>query len=464
MSRIYIFILYLVINYVLEKSRCIKYNNVIEVYLGGNYLMEEKWNLGTQAVQGAYRPKNAEARVLPLYQSTTYRYDTCEELARVFDLEQDTPMYTRLANPTTDALEKKICNMEGGVGALATSSGMAATTLAVLNILKAGDHILASSTIYGGSFTLFTTTFKDLGIEVTMFDPDSSKEDIVKLAKPNTKLLFGETIGNPLVNVLDFEKFSAVAKEIDVPFMVDNTFATPYLCNPFKYGANIIIHSTSKYIDGHASALGGVIVDGGNYNWDNGKFPCLVEPDESYHGVSYVEKFGSSAYIVKARANIMRNMGMTASPFNSYLTNLGSETLHLRMDKHCENALKMAEYLKNHEMCTWVKYPYLSDNKYYDLAKKYLPKGASGVLTFGVKGGRDAGRKFIDSLKLVALVTHVSDARSSVLQPASTTHRQLSDEELISCGVSPDMIRFSVGIEDVDDLIADFEQAFNKIK
>lgn len=426
--------------------------------------MNNNWNIETQAVQGAYEAGNAQARVLPLYQSTTYRYDTCEELASVFDLEQDTPMYTRLANPTTDAFEKKIAMMEGGVGALATSSGMAATSIAILNILKSGDHILAASTIYGGSFTLFTTTFKDLGIEVTLFDPDIDREEILKLAKPNTKLIFGETIGNPLVNVLDFEKFSAVAKELDIPFMVDNTFATPFLCKPLELGANIVLHSTSKYIDGHASCLGGIIVDGGNFNWDNGKFPCLVEPDESYHGVSYVKNFGVSAFIVKARANVMRNMGMTPSPFNSFLTNLGAETLHLRMERHCENALKMAEYLKNHEMCSWVKYPGLEGDKYHDLAKKYLPKGASGVLTFGVKGGRDAGRKFINALKLVALVTHVSDVRSCVLQPASTTHRQLSDEELISCGVSPDMIRFSVGIENVDDLIADFEQAFQCAK
>lgn len=426
--------------------------------------MKNNWKIETQAVQGAYEAGNAETRVLPLYQSTTYRYDTCEELASVFDLEQDTPMYTRLANPTTDAFEKKIAMMEGGVGALATSSGMAATSIAVLNILKSGDHILAASTIYGGSFTLFTTTFKDLGIEVTMFDPDIEKDEIIKLAKPNTKLIFGETIGNPLVNILDFEKFAAVAKELDIPFMVDNTFATPVLCKPLELGANIVIHSTSKYIDGHASCLGGIIVDGGNFNWDNGKFPCLVEPDESYHGVSYVKNFGASAFIVKARANVMRNMGMTPSPFNSYLTNLGCETLHLRMERHCENAMKMAEYLKNHEMCSWVKYPGLEDDKYHNLAKKYLHKGVSGVLTFGVKGGRDAGRKFINALKMVALVTHVSDVRSCVLQPASTTHRQLSDEELISCGVSPDMIRFSVGIENIDDIIADFEQAFECAK
>ncbi len=422
--------------------------------------MKDNWNIETQAVQGAYWPGNAEPRVLPIVQSTTYRYDTCEELAKVFDLEQDTFMYTRLGNPTTDAFEKKMAMMEGGVGALATSSGMGATVLAVLNIAKAGDSILSSSTIYGGSFTLFSTTFKDLGIEVIFFDPDAPKEEILALAKPNTKAIFGETIGNPLVNVIDFEKFAAVAKELEVPFIVDNTFATAALCKPLELGANIVVYSTSKYIDGHAQALGGILIDGGNFNWDNGKFPCMTEPDESYHGVRYFHDFGKNGYMVKARAQMMRNFGFTPAPFNSYLMNLGLETLPLRMERHSENAMKMAEYLENHPMCAWVNYPGLKSSKYYDVAQKYLPKGKSGVLTFGVKGGRDAGRKFINSLKLVALVTHVADVRSCVLQPASTTHRQLSDEELVACGVSADMIRFSVGIEHVQDLIDDFEQAF----
>lgn len=426
--------------------------------------MKKDWNIETQAVQGEYWPENANARVLPLYQSTTYRYDTCEELAKVFDLEQDTFMYTRLGNPTTDAFEKKIAAMEGGVGALATATGMAATTMAILNICRSGDSILASSTIYGGSYTLFTTTFKDLGIEVIMFNPEMNKEEIVALAKENTKAIFGETIGNPLVNIIDFEKFAWVGKKLDIPFIVDNTFATPCLCKPIELGANIVLHSTSKYMDGHASAMGGIIVDGGNFNWDNGKFPGLIEPDDSYHGLSYVKSFGLSAFITKARVQLMRNMGMVPSPFNSYLTNLGCETLHLRMERHSENALKLAKYLKNHEMSEWVKYPGLEGDNYYDLAQKYLSKGASGVLTFGVKGGRDASRKFIDSLNLVALVTHVSDVRTCVLQPASTTHRQLSDKELISCGVSPDMIRVSVGIESIIDIIADFEQAFEKCK
>lgn len=422
--------------------------------------MDKSWKIETQAVQGAYEAGNAEARVLPIYQSTTYRYDTCEELAKVFDLEQASFMYTRLGNPTSAALEKKLAAMEGGVGALATSSGMAATMIAALNICKAGDNILSSSTIYGGSFTLFSTTFKDLGIDVTFFDPDMPEEEILKLAKPETKLIFGETIGNPLVNVIDFEKFSSVAKKLDIPFFVDNTFATPVLCRPIELGADIVIHSTSKYIDGHAAALGGVIIDGGRFNWDNGKYPGLTEPDESYHGVCYVKEFGEAAFITKANVQLMRNTGMTPSPFNSYLTNLGAETLHVRMERHCENALKMAEYLKNHPMCVWVKYPGLKDDKYNHLAEKYLPKGASGVISFGVKGGRDAGRRFINSLSLVSLVTHVSDVRSCVLHPASTTHRQLSDAELEACGVAPDMIRFSVGIENVDDIIADFEKAF----
>lgn len=426
--------------------------------------MSKEWKIETKAVQAGYWPKNAESRVLPLYQSTTYRYDTCEELAKVFDLEQSTYMYTRLGNPTNGAFEEKISSMEGGVGALATGSGMAAVTLALLNICKTGDSILSASTIYGGSFTLFHTTFKDLGIEVILFDPDASAEEIAALAKPNTKALFAETIANPLLNVLDFEKLEKVSKDIDVPFIVDNTFATPVLCRPLELGANIVIHSTSKYIDGHASALGGIIVDGGNYNWDNGKFPQLVEPDESYHGVSYVKNFGKAAFITKARANLMRNLGMTPSPFNSYITNLGCETMALRMERHSENAHKLAVFLKNSNMCAWVNYPGLEGDKYYSLAKKYLPKGASGVLSFGVTGGRDAGRRFINSLKMIALVTHVADTRTCVLQPASTTHRQLSDEELVQCGVSPDMIRVSVGIENIDDIIADFKQAFENCK
>ena len=425
---------------------------------------KNKWKIGTQAVQGEYWPENAKARVVPITMSTTYRYDTCEELARVFDLEQDTDMYTRLSNPTTDMLEKKVSLMEGGVGALATSSGMAAITLAVINMCKKGDSILAANNIYGGAYTVFTTTFKDLGIEAIMFDPDISEEEMLALAKPNTKLVYGESISNPLAKVLDFEKFSNVAKKLNVPLMVDNTFATPALCKPFELGANIVVHSTSKYMDGHAVALGGIIVDGGNFNWDNGKFPDYGEPDESYHGVSYVKNFGEKAYITKARVQMMRNFGMTPSPFNSWIINLGCETLHLRMRKHSDNALKIAKYLEANDMCAWVKYPGLESSQYYGLAQKYLPNGCSGVMTFGVKGGRDASRKFINSLKMVALVTHVADSRTCVLQPASTTHRQLSDQELIDCGISPEMIRLSVGIEEPDDIIADFEQAFENCK
>jgi len=354
--------------------------------------------------------------------------------------------------------------MEGGVGAMATASGMAATAITIMNIAKKGDSILAAATIYGGSVTLFSTTFPDLGIDVIFFDPDAPAEEIIALARPDTKAIFGETIGNPAINVLDFDKFKYISETLDIPFIVDNTFATPILCKPLELGAHIVVYSTSKYIDGHATALGGMIIDGGNFNWDNGKFPGLSEPDESYHGVVYTKDFGAAAFITKARANLMRNFGMTPSPFNSYITNLGMETLHLRMERHCENAQKMAEYLKAHDMCAWISYPGLEDDKYYEIAKKYLPKGASGVMSFGVKGGRAASKKFIDSLQLVSLVTHVADVRSCVLQPASTTHRQLSDEELIACGVSPDMIRFSVGIENVDDIIADFEQAFDKCR
>ena len=425
--------------------------------------MNKPWRIETQAVQGAYQPENAGPRVAPLVQSTTYRYDTCAELGKVFDLEQNSYMYTRLAGPTSGLLEQKIAMMEGGVGAVATGSGMAAELLAILNIMKAGDSFLTSAAIYGGSYTLFTTTLKDLGIEAVFFDGNESAESILAKAKPNCKAVFAETLANPLLSVLDFDKMKRVAQALDVPLIVDNTFATPVLCKPLELGANIVVHSTSKYLDGHASCLGGVVVDGGNYNWDNGKFPMLVEPDESYHGVSYVRDFGKAAFLTKAVANVMRNIGTTPSPFNSYMTHLHMETLHLRMERHCENAQKMAEYLQAHPKCAWVNYPGLPGNPYYELAQKYLPKGASGVITFGVKGGRAAGEKFIDSLKLVALVTHVADVRSCVLHPASTTHRQLSDAALEECGVRPDMIRFSVGIENVNDLIDDFEQAFAQV-
>ena len=422
------------------------------------------WKIETRAVQSGYRPENGGARVLPIFQSTTFKYDTCEELARIFDLDQNSFMYTRLGNPTTGYFEEKIAAMEGGVGALAASSGMAAILITILNICKTGDSILSAGTIYGGSLTLFGTTLKDLGIEVVLFDPDLPLSEILALAKDNTKAIFGETIGNPLVNVLDFEKFAEAARTLGVPFIVDSTFATPVLCRPFEHGADIVIHSTSKYLDGHAQALGGVIVDSGKFNWANGKFPGFTTPDESYHGIRFYEKFGEQAFLIKARAQVMRNIGATPSPFNSYLTNLGCETLHLRMERHSENALKLAEHLKNHPMAAWVNYPGLPGDKYYDLAKKYLPRGASGVLAFGVKGGRQASAKFIDSLRMVTLVTHVSDVRTCVLQPASTTHRQLSDRELLEYGVAPDMIRVSVGIENIDDIIADFEQAFAAVK
>ncbi|MBQ2680275.1 MAG: O-acetylhomoserine aminocarboxypropyltransferase/cysteine synthase [Firmicutes bacterium] len=423
-----------------------------------------KQHIETLAVQAGYTPENGGPRVLPLYQSTTFKYDTCAELAEIFDLDANKYMYTRLANPTNDAFENKIAAMEGGVGAMATSSGMAAFLITVLNIMKTGDSLLAASTIYGGTFTLCSTTLKDLGIEVIFFDPDDTEENILALAKDNTKAIFGETIGNPAVNVLDFDKFASIAKKLDIPFIVDNTFATPVLCRPLELGADIVIHSTTKYIDGHASCVGGIIVDKGTFNWKNGKFPGFTEPDESYHGLVFSEKFGEFGFLMKARYQVMRNIGSTPSPFNSYLANLGAETMHLRMERHCENALKIAEYLKNHPMAEDVHYPGLPGDKYYELAQKYLPKGASGVITFGVKGGREASSTFIDNLKLAALVTHVADTRTCVLQPASTTHRQLSDEELISAGVSPQLIRLSVGIENYEDIIADFEQAFEAVK
>ncbi|WP_058485080.1 O-acetylhomoserine aminocarboxypropyltransferase/cysteine synthase family protein [Defluviitalea phaphyphila] len=419
------------------------------------------WKIETKAVQGGYTPKNSEPRILPIYQSTTYKYDSAEHVAKLFDLEIEGHMYSRISNPTVEAFEKKIAALEGGVGALATSSGQAATTLAILNICKSGEHIVAASTLYGGTFSLFSNTLKKLGIEVSFVNPEASIDDIKKHFKDNTKAIFGETIGNPGLNILDFEKFSSIAKEMGVPLIVDNTFATPYLCKPLEHGANIVVHSATKYIDGHASSVGGIIIDGGNFNWNNGKYPDLVNPDPSYHGVKYVEQFGKQAYIVKARAQLLRDFGATLSPFNAFLMNMGLETLHLRMERHSENALKLAKFLEKHPKVAWVNYPGLSNHKSYSLANKYLSKGCSGVLTFGIKGGKQAGIKFIDSVKLAALVVHVADVRTSVIHPASTTHRQLTKEQQISSGVTEDLIRVSVGIENIEDIIADFDQALN---
>ncbi|HDK7163388.1 TPA: O-acetylhomoserine aminocarboxypropyltransferase/cysteine synthase [Clostridium botulinum] len=423
----------------------------------------KNWNTETICIQGGYTPKSGEPRILPIIQSTTYKYDDPDKVANLFDLKEEGHMYTRISNPTVAAFEEKIAQLEGGVGAVAVSSGQSATTLAVLNICSAGDHILASSNLYGGTFTLISSTLKKLGIETTFVSPEASEEEILKLAKDNTKMVLGETIGNPSVNILDLHKFSNVAKKIEVPFLVDNTLMTPYLCKSFEYGANIVIHSATKYIDGHATSVGGVVIDGGNFNWRNGKFPSLVDKDPTYHGISYTEEFKNLAYITKLRVNLLRDLGTCLSPFNAFLFNLGLETLHLRMERHSENALKLAQFLQEHDKITWVKYPLLKGDKSYENAKKYLNSGASGMLTFGIKGGTDQAKEFIKSLKLASLVIHIGDARTSVLHPSSTTHRQLSYEEQIASGVTEDLIRVSVGIEYIGDIIKDFKEALSKI-
>ncbi|PRT04111.1 bifunctional O-acetylhomoserine aminocarboxypropyltransferase/cysteine synthase [Bacillus wiedmannii] len=421
--------------------------------------MGESWGKGTICVQGGYTPKNGEPRVLPLYQSTTYKYDTSDDLAALFNLEAEGYIYTRIGNPTLAAFEQKLADLEGGVGAVATASGQAAIMLAVLNICSSGDHLLCSSTVYGGTFNLFGVSLRKLGIDVTFFNPNLSADEIVALANDKTKLVYAESLGNPAMNVLNFKEFSDAAKELEVPFIVDNTLATPYLCQAFEHGANIIVHSTTKYIDGHASSLGGIVIDGGNFDWTNEKYPELVEPDPSYHGVSYVQNFGAAAYIVKARVQLLRDYGNCMSPFNAYISNIGLETLHLRMERHSENALVVAKWLANHERIEWVNYPGLDSNENYSLAQTYLKKGASGVLTFGIKGGLEAAKEFIANVKLATLVTHVADARTCVIHPASTTHRQLSAEDQRLAGVTSDLIRLSVGIEDVSDIIADLEAA-----
>ncbi|MCU5091191.1 bifunctional O-acetylhomoserine aminocarboxypropyltransferase/cysteine synthase [Bacillus toyonensis] len=421
--------------------------------------MGESWGKGTICVQGGYTPKNGEPRVLPLYQSTTYKYDTSDDLAALFNLEAEGYIYTRIGNPTLAAFEQKLSDLEGGVGAVATASGQAAIMLAVLNICSSGDHLLCSSTVYGGTFNLFGVSLRKLGIDVTFFNPNLAADEIVALANDKTKLIYAESLGNPAMNVLNFKEFSDAAKELEVPFIVDNTLATPYLCQAFEHGANIIVHSTTKYIDGHASSLGGIVIDGGNFDWTKGKYPELVESDPSYHGVSYVQNFGAAAYIVKARVQLLRDYGNCMSPFNAYISNIGLETLHLRMERHSENALAVAKWLANHERIEWVSYPGLDSNENYSLAQKYLKKGASGVLTFGIKGGLEAAKEFIANVKLATLVTHVADARTCVIHPASTTHRQLSAEDQRLAGVTSDLIRLSVGIEDVSDIIADLEAA-----
>jgi len=425
------------------------------------YKMTKKLKPETICVQAGWEPKKGEPRVLPIYQSTTFRYETSDQMARLFDLEESGYFYTRLQNPTNDSVATKIAALEGGVAAMLTSSGQSANFYAIFNICSAGDHIVSASTIYGGTFNLFGVTLKKLGIEVTFVDPDGSEEEISKAFKPNTKALFGETISNPGLNVLDIEKFARIAHSNGVPLIVDNTFATPINCRPFEWGADIVVHSTTKYMDGHATSVGGAIVDSGNFDWDAhaDKFPGLTQPDDSYHGLTYTKSFGKNAYITKATVQLMRDLGSVQSPFNAFLLNIGLETLHLRVPQHCRNAQQVAEYLEQNDKVAWVNYSGLKSSKYYDLAQKYLPNGSCGVIAFGLKGGRDVAIKFMDSLKLAAIVTHVADARTCVLHPASHTHRQLSDEQLIEAGVAPDLIRFSVGIENADDIIADIEQA-----
>ena len=425
--------------------------------------MAQKFKPETLCVQAGWTPKKGEPRVLPIYQSTTFKYDTSEQMARLFDLEDSGYFYTRLQNPTNDAVAAKIAALEGGVAAMLTSSGQAANFYAIFNICQAGDHFVCSSAIYGGTFNLFAVTLKKLGIDVTFVAPDASEEELNAAFRPNTKALFGETVANPSLDVLDIEKFARVAHQNGVPLIIDNTFPTPINCRPFEWGADIVIHSTTKYMDGHATSVGGVIVDSGNFDWDAHaeKYPGLCTPDESYHGLTYTKAFGKMAFITKATAQLMRDLGSIQSPQNAFLLNLGLETLHLRMPRHCENALKVAQFLENEPRVAWVNYCDLPGNKYYDLAKKYMPNGSCGVISFGLKGGREDSIKFMDSLKFIAIVTHVADARTCVLHPASHTHRQLSDQQLEEAGVRPDLIRLSVGIENVDDIINDIKQALD---
>ncbi|MBE6992319.1 MAG: bifunctional O-acetylhomoserine aminocarboxypropyltransferase/cysteine synthase [Ruminococcaceae bacterium] len=418
-------------------------------------------HVNSKCILSGYQPKNGEPRQLPIIQSTTFKYDSADEMGKLFDLEAAGYFYTRLANPTSDAVAAKIADLEGGVGAILTSSGQAATTFSLLNVCGSGDHIVASTAIYGGSFNLLSVTFKKLGIETTFVEPDATEEELNAAFRENTKAVFGETIANPALAVLDIEKFAKVAHSHGVPLIIDNTFATPINCRPFEWGADIVIHSTTKYLDGHATQTGGVVVDSGNFDWmaHADKFPGLTQPDESYHGKNYAVDFGKMAYITKIQAQLMRDLGATPGPFNAFLLNLGIESLHVRVQRHCENAQKVAEYLQAHPKISWVKYAGLPGDKDYELAQKYLPDGVCGVVSFGIKGGREAATRFMDSLKLAEIATHVADARTCTLHPASTTHRQLTDQQLIEAGVTADLVRFSVGIEYVGDIIDDIEQA-----
>ena len=424
------------------------------------------FNIETKCVQSGYTPSNGEPRQIPVYQSTTFKYATSEEMGKLFDLEASGYFYTRLQNPTNDCVAAKICDMEGGTAAMLTSSGQAASFYSIFNIASCGDHVVCSSAIYGGTYNLFAVTMKRMGIEFTFITPDCSDEELEAAFKDNTKAVFGETIANPALCVLDIERFANAAHKHGVPLIIDNTFATPVNCRPFEWGADIVIHSTTKYMDGHGAAVGGCIVDSGKFDWTRypDKFPGLCTPDDSYHGVTYTERFGlEGAYITKATAQLMRDFGSIQSPQNAFILNLGLESLHLRMRKHCENGLAVASFLKNDERVAWVTYPGLEGDKSYELAQKYLPNGSCGVVSFGVKGGRKAAESFMKNLKLAAIETHVADARTCCLHPANATHRQMNDDELAAAGISPDLIRFSCGIENADDLIADIKQALDNM-
>ena len=422
--------------------------------------------IGTKCVQGGYTAENGEPRQVPIIQSTTFKYTTGEAMGKLFDLEAEGYFYSRLQNPTCDTVARKICEMEGGTAAMLTSSGMAANFLATFNIASCGDHIVSSASIYGGTYNLFAVTLKRMGIEVTFIAPDCSEEEFEAAFRPNTKLVFGETIANPALNVLDIERFANMAHKHGVPLIIDNTFPTPVNCRPFEWGADIVTHSTTKYMDGHGSAVGGVIVDSGKFDWmaHAEKYPGLCTPDDSYHGITYAEKFGlEGAFITKATAQLMRDLGVTPAPMSAYILNLGLESLHVRMKRHCENGLAVAKYLEANDKISWVNYPGLESSKDYEIAKKYMPDGTCGVVSFGVKGGREAASKFMNALQMIAIETHVADARSCCLHPATTTHRQLSDADLLACGVAPDLVRLSCGIEDAEDLIADIQQALDQI-
>ena len=420
--------------------------------------------INTKCIQSGYSPKNGEPRILPIVQSTTFKYDSSDEMGMLFDLKKSGYFYSRLANPTCDTVAAKIADLEGGVAAMLTSSGQAANLIALFNIVSAGQHIVASSAIYGGTFNLIGVTMKKMGIDVTFVDPDATPKELDAAFKPETRAVFAESISNPALAVLDFDKFVAAAHSHGVPIIVDNTFPTPINCRPFEFGVDIVTHATTKYMDGHAMTIGGCIVDSGNFDWEAhaDKYPGLTTPDDSYHGITYTKQFGKMAYITKAVAQLMRDFGAIQAPQNAFLINIGLETLALRVKRHCENAKAVAEYLSKHPKVTWVNYPDLPGNKYHDLAAKYMPNGTCGVVSFGIKGGREAATRFMDSLKLAAIVTHVADARTCVLHPASTTHRQLTDKQLDECKTPADLVRFSVGIEDVEDIIADLSQALDK--